>query len=100
MKFRSGKPSAESLASLERMGLLQQHIGRTLRGMARQLRQGSIAADPYYRSQQENACLNCDYYEACHFAQDQNGESCRYMPKLSGEKVWALLEGGEKDEGI
>ncbi len=100
VKFRSSKPSAESLASLERMGLLQQHIGRTLRGMARQLRQGSIAADPYYRSQQENACLNCDYYEACHFAQDQNGESCRYMPKLSGEKVWALLEGGEKDEGI
>ncbi len=98
VKFRSGKPSAESLASLERMGILQQHIGRTLRGMARQLRQGSIAADPYYRSQQENACLNCDYYDACHFSNGQDGESCRYMPKLSGEKVWAMLEGGGEDE--
>ena len=98
VKFRSGKPSAESLASLERMGILRQHIARTLRGMARQLRQGSIAADPYYRSQQENACLNCDYYDACHFSDGENGENCRYMPKLSGEKVWAMLDGGEEDE--
>ena len=98
VKFRSGKPSAESLASLERMGILRRHIERSLRGMARQLRQGSIAADPYYRSQQENACLNCDYYDACHFSQGENGESCRYTPKLSGEKVWALLDGGGENE--
>ncbi len=98
VKFRSGKPSAEFLASLERMGILRQHIERSLRGMARQLRQGSIAADPYYRSQQENACLNCDYYDACHFSDGENGESCRYMPKLSGEKVWAMLDGGGEDE--
>ena len=98
VKFRSGKPTAEALASLERMGILRRHIARTLRGMAKQLRQGNIAADPYYRSQQENACINCDYYDACHFSQGENGESCRYMPKLSGEKLWALLEGGKEDE--
>lgn len=95
VKFRSGKPTADSLASLERMGTLEKHIKKTLSGMARQLRQGSIAADPYYRSQQENACLNCDYYGACHFADGQEGEACRYMPKLYPEKVWALMEGGE-----
>jgi ATP-dependent helicase/nuclease subunit B len=95
VKFRSGKPSADSVASLERMGTLEKHIKKTLGGMARQLRQGSIAADPYYRSQQENACFNCDYYDACHFSEGQSGESCRYMPKLSTEKVWALMEGGD-----
>ena len=94
VKFRSGKPSADALASLERMGTLEKHIKKTLSGMARQLRQGSIAADPYYRSQQENACLNCDYYDACHFADGQEDEACRYMPKLYPEKVWALMEGG------
>ena len=46
----------------------------------------------------ENACLNCDYYDACHFSQGENGESCRYTPKLSGEKVWALLDGGGENE--
>ena len=94
VKFRSGKPSADALASLERMGTLEKHIKKTLSGMARQLRQGSIAADPYYRSQQENACLNCDYYVACHFADGQENDACRYMPRLYPEKVWALMEGG------
>lgn len=94
VKFRSGKPTADALASLERMGILEKHIKKTLGGMARQLRQGSIAADPYYRSQQENACLNCDYYDACHFADGQEDASCRYMPKLYPDKVWALMEGG------
>ena len=98
VKFRSGKPTADSLATLERMGTLEKHIKKTLSGMARQLRQGSIAADPYYRSQQENACLNCDYYDACHFADGQEGETCRYLPRLYPEKVWGLLE-GEGDNG-
>ena len=92
LHFRSGKPSGAGLASAEQMGRLSRHIQRCLTGMAQQLRQGSIAADPYYRSQQENACLNCDFFDACHFADGANGESCRYMPKLSDNAVWGLLE--------
>ena len=95
VKFRAGKPAGDSLATAERLGLLAEHIRKTLAGMAEQLHRGSIAADPYYRSQQENACLNCDYFAACHFSEGENGESSRFMPKLSENKVWGLLEGGE-----
>ena len=94
MRCRHGKPTADSRASAERRGLLGKHSRKKLTEMAAQLRQGSISADPYYRSQQENACLNCDYYDACHFADGQEDEACRYMPKLYPEKVWALMEGG------
>ena len=93
VRFRSGKPSQDALASLERLGQLEKHIKKTLSSMAGELKGGSIAADPYYRSQQENACVNCDYFEACHFAEGQAGESSRYMPKLSPQKVWELVEG-------
>ena len=96
LRFRSGKPSGGGLASAEQMGRLSRHIRRCLSGMAAELRRGEIAADPYYRSQQENACLNCDYFDACHFADGVGGESCRYLPKLSDEQVWGLL--GEVDE--
>ena len=99
VKFRAGgKPSEETVASLERMGLLSKHIKKMLSSMADELRRGSIAADPFYRTQQENACMNCDYYEACHFEDGENGESCRYRPNLSGKKVWELMEGVEKNE--
>ena len=82
----------DSIASVEKLGVLNRHIEKTLRQMAAGLRRGSIAADPYYKSQQENACLNCDYFEACHFSDGANGEKCRYTPKLKAEQVWQLME--------
>ena len=92
VKLKSGRGS-DSLASAERLGELNRHIVRRLNDMAAALKAGSIAADPYYRSQQENACLNCEYFDACHFTDGENGERIRYMPKLSDNKVWGLLEG-------
>jgi ATP-dependent helicase/nuclease subunit B len=95
IKIRYGKPVPDSLASLERLGLLDRHIRRTLSGMAKELKAGSITADPFFRSQSDNACLNCDYRGACQFAEGRGGEKSRYLPKYSPEEVWALMEEGE-----
>ncbi len=95
VKFKGGVPTGDALASAERFGLLARHIDETLRKMACELKQGSIAADPFYRSQQENACLHCDYFDACHFADGENGEQVNPMPKLAATRVWNILEGGE-----
>ena len=95
VKLGRGKTGAESLASAERLGLLSRHIKKELAGMARQLRRGSIAADPYYRSAQENACAHCDYFSACHFAEGVNGEKSRYLAKLTTEEVWERMEEGD-----
>jgi len=97
VKFKGGEPTGDSLATAERLGLLSEHIQKTLCDMASELRRGSIAADPYYRGQQENACINCDYLSACRFVNGENGESVRYMPKLPATKIWNRLEGGETD---
>lgn len=84
----------DALVSAERMGLLARHIDRTLCTMASELRAGSIAADPYYVNQQKSACINCDYFDACRFADGENGESMRSTPRLAATKVWSVLEGG------
>lgn len=97
VKFKGGAPSADDVASLERLGRLSAHIKGCLAEMASQLHRGNIAADPYYRGQQENACLNCDYFDACHFSDGENGEHCRYLKKLKPEAVWNMLEGGGKN---
>ena len=99
VKFSKRGGSADSLASLEQLGQLSQHLRQTLTDMAGELHRGSIAADPYYRSQQENACLNCDYLDACYFSDGEGGESCRYLPKLSDNKVWGMLEEEERIDG-
>jgi len=97
IKFKYKKPTEDSLTTLERLGLLDRHIRRQLRGMAKELRAGSIAADPFYRSQSDNACLHCDYADACRFKEGRGGEKSRFMPKYSPEKVWAMMEEGEKN---
>ena len=92
VKFKNGVASPDTVASLEKLGLLSRHIRSCLTDMARELRQGSIEADPYYRSQQENACLTCDYFDACHFSEGENGEQSRFMPKIPEKRVWDKME--------
>lgn len=95
VKFKGGQATGDSLASAERLGRLSRHIDETLCDMAKELKRGSIAADPFYRTQQENACAHCDYLAACRFRNGENGEKIRNMPRLATTKVWNILEGGE-----
>ena len=95
--FKKNGPAGDALVSAERLGTLARHIDQTLCEMASELRRGSIAADPYYAGQQENACINCDYFDACRFADGENGESMRSTPHLPATKVWSVLEGGGED---
>ena len=94
VKFKGGVPSGDALATAEEFGVVERHIEATLREMSRELRGGSIAADPYYRSQQENACVNCDFFDACHFSDGECGESINYMPRLKKDEVMGLMRGG------
>ena len=92
VKFKNGRAGAEGVASLAQLGALREHIRDTLGEMAQALSRGSIAADPFYRSQQENACAKCEYYDACHFIDGENGEHIRYLPRYSDKEVWGMLE--------
>ncbi len=89
---RSAK-SAESLATLEQFGALAKRIDDTLIALAKELQRGSIAADPYYRGKQENACLYCDYFNACHF--DESCDRRRYLTRYSNLEILEKLKEGE-----
>ena len=90
---KGGKYTGDGLASAERLGLLSRHIDSTLREMAKEMHSGCIAADPYFRTQTENACHYCDYASACHFGGAE--DKIRYLENHKAAQVWAALEGGE-----
>ena len=87
---KSGEAAGDSLASAERLGLLSRHIDATLRALTRELRKGSIAADPWYRTQTENACALCDFASACHF--NEQSDNVRRLTRLKPGEVWSRLE--------
>ena len=81
-----------SVAATEQMGRLYRHVRKTIGAMAAELHAGAIEADPYFRSQKDRACENCDFLGACHFAEGAAGESSRCLRKLTPEEVWARME--------
>ena len=59
---------------------------------------GSITADPWFQSENENTCAWCDYFDACHF--DEKTDGWRYKSRLSAPEFWSRVackktEGGE-----
>ena len=87
---KDGVPSGDALAEAQQLGQLSRYIDETLSELAGELRRGSIDADPYYRSQSENACRFCQLADACLFIEGQDQR--RYQEKLKAGEVWGRIE--------
>ena len=90
---RTGAISGDALVSAQRLGRLKIHTQNILEEIGRELAAGSIAADPFWRGPEKNACLYCDYAAACHFEEGRGGDCRRYLPNLDGKAFWASVEG-------
>lgn len=92
---KDGNPIGDSLASLEQLGKLSNRVDKLIGYMGDELINGSVRADPYYKSQIDNACIYCDYFEACRFA-DGNGEDrARHIRHMSAHEAWKLIQEAE-----
>ena len=65
----------KGIATAEELGKLSRYVDSILAEIARDLRAGVIAADPWARSEQESACTYCEFASACHFM-DEDAEDC------------------------
>lgn len=84
------KASLRYLASLEQFGALGRYIDETLRDMARELRAGSVAADPWFKNARDNACVYCEYSKACLF--DEGRDEWRMRTSLTPDEAWERIE--------
>ena len=94
--LKDGSFSSDSLASLEQLGKLSAHVDGILAQVAQELRRGTVAADPYWRGGEQNACLWCPYHSACQFEEGVGGDCRRWSAKLGAKEFWEALEGGER----
>ena len=94
---RNGEYTGEALATAEQLGRLSQYVDELLTGMAKELRAGAITADPWYRGENDNTCLTCDYFSACHF--DEKTEPWRSRSALKAPEFWRRLGCGGTAEG-
>ena len=85
-----GGIKGEALVTAERLGKLERHTRKILGEVAAELAAGNIAADPFWRGPQQNACQYCDYAAACQFREGKDRR--RWLPKVEPEEFWENLE--------
>ena len=87
----TGEITGEALVSAEQLGKLGKHVQRVLEDICRELAGGNIAADPFWRGPDKNACRFCDYAAACHFEPGRVGDRKRWLPHVSAEEFWEMV---------
>ena len=85
---RDGSFSGDSLVSARRLARLERHVERVLRDICHEIAAGNIAADPYWRGPDKNACLYCEYAAACHFEEGRGGDCRRWLAGMKAEQFW------------
>ena len=81
-----------SIASAHQLGKLAKHVEKQFRAIARELKEGNIAADPCGKSEEDMPCRYCRWAEACHFTDGKNGERLRLIPSMTKDEFWEYLE--------
>ena len=89
---RSGAVSGDALVSAKRFARLERHVERVLRDICSELAAGNIAADPFWRGPDKNACRFCDFSAACHFEEGRGGDCRRWLPAMKAAQFWDSLE--------
>ena len=89
----TGKISGDALVSAQRLGRLQKHIQRVLEDICAEIASGNIAADPFWRGPEKNACRFCDYAAACQFEEGRGGDCRRWLPNVTAQQFWENVEG-------
>lgn len=98
---RTGEISGESLVSAQRFGRLERHIRMILKEICQELASGNIAADPFWRGAEKNACRYCDYASACHFEEGRGNDRHRWLPTVDAATFWRRIEEkGEDGDGV
>ena len=99
LPLRVGKDGsiAGSVASAARLGKLGNYVEELLHQITREVRDGNIDADPWYKSAEENACAFCDWADACHFQDGRGRDRLHYIRQLKQEEFWQLIEETEEE---
>ena len=92
---KDGSPAGDALVSRHRLERLERHVARVLEEICQELAAGNIAADPFWRGPEKNACRWCDYAAACHFEEGRGGDCRRWLPGVKAQEFWDRMEGEE-----
>lgn len=95
---KTGAFSGDALVTAAQLSALGRHLDQVLKEMAKELRDGAVAPNPWYRGPMKQACLFCPYASACQFDPACGGKR-RYFKTQKPAAFWAqVLPGSARPE--
>ena len=82
----------EAIKDAARHKRKRKEVQKVLEDICRELAAGNIAADPFWRGPEKNACRYCDYAAACHFEEGRGEDRRRWLPSVGAQEFWAQVE--------
>ena len=102
VQAKTGKITGDALVSAQKLGHLKKHIQKILADICREMANGTILADPFWRGPEKNACRFCEFAQACHFEDGLGEDRKRWIPSVKNSEFWdsiAKNTGGEDEDG-
>lgn len=87
---KDGALSGDSLVNHGQVKLLSRHIGQMLENAASEILEGKIEPVPYYKNENDNACLYCEFRAVCAFDEESGGKR-RFAVKMKTAEIWEKL---------
>ena len=84
VKFKKGEVSG-SLATAAQLGKLAGHVEKVLREMGKEVKSGSILANPL-KNPAEDPCVYCEFAAACDFREEV--DNARIKAKVADDEFW------------
>ena len=91
----TGRSPARRWASAEQLGKLGRHIQRVLEDICRELAQGNIAADPFWRGPDKTPAASATTPPPIDIRIGRGGDCKRWLPGLSAAEFWEQMGDSE-----
>ena len=91
--FRRDGQTTGSVATTEQFSRLRDYLFGALERMTDEIASGLLAPNPYWRTDQENACRFCPYEDICHVKADVVKK--RVRREVKSDEFWQKVEAGE-----
>ena len=88
---KDGELTGSSLITPRQFELLSAHVDKMLHNAKENIQTGNNACIPYFKSDNDNACIYCDYHTICGF-DEELGDKHKFIEKISDDDIWKLLE--------
>ena len=87
---KDGELNGGGLIDARQSALLDGHVRAMLDRASEEILDGGIECVPYYKNENENACMFCRFKAVCAFDEDA-GDTRRHARKLGNREIWEIL---------